>query len=68
MTIFKIKENKIEIFKDWANKISTELCDKAIESLKEENCTHEIFNYFEIDGRFYVVAHMEGGEYITSKS
>ncbi len=50
----------MESFKSWANEISTSLLNEAIESLKEEHCTREVFYTFAIGNDTYVVAHMEG--------
>jgi L-rhamnose mutarotase len=66
MVIFKLKKGKVGEFKEWAEVLKTELYDEAIASLAEENCTHEIFELFQVNDEFYIVAHMEGENILPS--
>jgi len=59
MRLFKLKPEKLSVVKDWCEKINSELKKEALNSLAEENCTHEIFATFSLNNTHYLVAHME---------
>jgi hypothetical protein len=61
--IFKIKEGKLDVFKNWMNELSTTRRDEAIATFDYENVTREVFAVFKgKDGEDYVVAFNEGGD------
>ena len=66
MKIFKLHQDKIEVFRNWAKQVNGELREEAILSLQEENCTREIFQLFKINDIYYAVAHMEGDNIIPA--
>lgn len=66
MKIYKLKPGKEVVFKNWTQQISTTYLHEAVESLKEENCTRELFIMFCIDNNYYVAAHMEGDNILPS--
>jgi hypothetical protein len=54
-SIYKIKSGKVNIWKNWCKKLSTEYKNEALETLKEEHILEEVFVMFEIDGIFYTI-------------
>ena len=60
MKIFKLHNEKVETLLGWGKEVQLKHLDEALESLKEENCSREIFEVFEAEGQWYLVAHMEG--------
>lgn len=66
MKIFKLKKDKVEKFKEWTHLLNTTLRDEAMLSLKEENCSRELIQFFEIQGEFYIATHIEGEDIVPS--
>ena len=60
MYLFKIKEGKLEKWREWCHLLMTQYKDEAIETLKEEDVTYEAFSIFPIQGQYYAVAMVEG--------
>ena len=60
MKIFKLHNEKIDKLLSWGKEVQLKHLDEALESLKEENCSREIFEVFEAEGQWYLAAHMEG--------
>lgn len=58
--IFKIREGKLDQWKNWCHKINTELRNEAIETLKEEKVIQEAFVLLNIDGSSYAIGMGEG--------
>lgn len=58
--IHKLKKDKVQVFLDWANRLSTDLSEEASIAIKEENVLHEYFGLFELNGDHYLVSNMEG--------
>ncbi len=58
--IFKIKKGKLAQWKRWCNLLATKYKKEAIETLKEENVTHEIFLIFSINKQYYTVGMTKG--------
>jgi hypothetical protein len=58
--LFKIKEGKIDIWKEWCNELNTSLRNDAIATLKEEGNVQEVFVVFELNGDFYTIGLAEG--------
>lgn len=56
-TLFKIKEGKLNVWKDWCKLLSTEFKDEALKTLKEENLLLEGCLVFPVDKEFYVVGY-----------
>lgn len=68
MKIFRLRKDKVELFKSWAQEVSTSLLYESLEALKEENCTREIFIMFNIGQDTYIAAHMEGDDIVPSNA
>jgi len=66
LSLLKIKEGKLETWKEWGNLLMTKYKDEAIETLKEEGLIYECFCVFEIDGNHYTLAMIEGEEEPTN--
>lgn len=66
MKIYKIKIEKVSLLRNWGKQLQNELKNEAIDTLREENCTRELFVIFEDAGQWYLVAHMEGGPFNSS--
>ena len=58
--LFKIKEGKVEHWRQWCNLLATEYKKEAIETLQEENLTYESFSIFSINGQHYTIGMTEG--------
>ncbi len=63
MKLYKLKNDKKEIFLNWGILLQTTYFDEVQETLKQENCTKELFNIFELNNEFYVIVHMEGDNF-----
>lgn len=53
--LYKIKKGKEDTWRTWCAYLSNQARDEAIETLKLEKATIEIFSMFAIDGRYYTV-------------
>ncbi|MDO8571242.1 MAG: DUF6176 family protein [bacterium] len=53
--IYKIKEGKLDQWKNWCLKLNSTLRNEAIQTLKEENLTMEGFFLFKINNEHYTV-------------
>ena len=61
--LFKIKEGKLEKFKDWMKQLSTERSEEAISTFAYERVTREVFTLFQgTDGTFYVIGLNEAND------
>jgi len=60
MKIYKIKKDQENKFLEWGEKLSNEFKEEAIQSLREENCTREMFYLFKIGEDYFAAGHMEG--------
>jgi hypothetical protein len=58
--VYKIKEGKLGIWKDWCHEVSTTLRKEAIATLGEEKSTQEVFLIFKLDGQWYTLGAGEG--------
>ena len=56
-TLFKVKEGKLNVWKDWCKLLSTEFKDEALKTLKEENLLTEGCLVFLIGKEFYVAGY-----------
>lgn len=52
--IRKIQKDKLEIIKNWAEKLK-ERKDEVMESLDQEGVDEEMLSYFEINGEFFAI-------------
>jgi hypothetical protein len=64
MKLYKLKQDKKEIFLNWGILLQTKYLAEVKETLKQENCTKELFNFFELNNEFYVIGHMEGDNFV----
>ena len=63
--IYKIKPNKLNLWKDWCKELNTTHRRDALKTLETENLLFEGFIIFEIKGDTYTIgysAEKEGGE------
>ncbi|HET8574891.1 MAG TPA: DUF6176 family protein [Candidatus Paceibacterota bacterium] len=60
MKIFKIKEGKLEQWKQWCKELETSRRGEAIETLRDEGVTREGCLLFQIGTDNYVVGFAEG--------
>lgn len=60
INIFKVKEGKLDTLLSWCKELSTTHKMEALETLKEEEVTHEYLGVFKIDNQYYAVGFMEG--------
>ncbi len=61
--IFKVKEGKLEKFKDWMHQLSTSRREEAIATFAHERITREVFVLFQgADGSHYVVGLNEASD------
>jgi hypothetical protein len=58
--LYRVKEGKLDAWKEWAEEINSVRRQEAMETLKEEAVTREFSALFEIKGEYYVVGYMEG--------
>lgn len=58
--VFKIKEGKEVVWKDWSLKIENELKEEAVETIREESCEREISMMFKIDDVWYAILAGDG--------
>lgn len=56
IALFKIKAEKVHIWKEWCHSLQKEFNQQAIETLKEEGLESEFYTLFEIHGEFYTLA------------
>lgn len=56
IALFKIKKDKVHVWKDWCNTLQKKFNKEAIETLKEEGLESEFYTLFEIDEDFYTLA------------
>lgn len=69
--LFKIKEGKLEQWKNWCSKVRTDFYEEAHKTLIEENLFFEGFLIFEIDKQFYTLGYIqekEGGSKPSNKN
>lgn len=64
--LFRIKEGKLEKWKEWGNLLMTKYKEEAIETLQEEGLIYEGFCIFEVDGQYYTLGMVEGEEKPTN--
>jgi hypothetical protein len=55
INIFKIKKDKLEIWRKWCKELNTTRKEEAIETLKEEAVLIESWNTIEINGSWYAL-------------
>ncbi len=58
--IFKIKKDKVEVWKAWCHELNTVLREQARETIHEEGNIHETFLIFELGGEMYTIGLAEG--------
>ena len=58
--LFKIKEGKLEAWKEWCTKLSLTLKEEALETLREENLLQEGCLFFSIGENSYVIGFVDG--------
>lgn len=58
--VIKIKEGKLETWKDWCHQIQTEFKKEARETMREEKCEQELFGIFQINNSWYTIGIGEG--------
>ncbi len=58
--LFKVKEGKLETWKEWCNLLMTKYKNEAVETLKEEGVVYEAFSIFSINEEYYTIAMIEG--------
>lgn len=58
--LFKIKEGKLEIWKNWCHELNTSLRVEATETIKEEGNVQEVFVLFELNNEWYTIGLGEG--------
>lgn len=58
--LFKVKEGKLKVLKEWFNTLSTTFHKEAIESLREEKVTYEATYFFQVGNDWYLLAMTEG--------
>ncbi|MEK7552246.1 MAG: DUF6176 family protein [Patescibacteria group bacterium] len=56
-SLFKVKEGKLQVWKDWCKLLSTEFKDEALKTIKEENLLLEGCLVFPVGKDFYVVGY-----------
>lgn len=56
IALFKIKNEKVQEWKEWCIILQEKLNKEAIETLKEEGLESEFYTIFEIQGGFYTLA------------
>ncbi len=66
INLFKIKEGKLEKWREWGKLLTTTHKEEAIDTLKEEGLSYEGFCVFEIEGKHYTIAIIEGEEKPTN--
>ena len=59
MNIYKLRNNKIDTFKEWCRYLNT-IPELVGEELKHENCSREFFHIIKIEDSYYAIGHMEG--------
>lgn len=64
--LFKIKEGKLEKWKEWGSLLVTTHKKEAVETLTEEGLTYEAFCVFQIEGNYYTLAMIEGKQNPTN--
>lgn len=62
MRIYKLKADKVNVFKQWATEVMTKLKQEAQLAIEEENIVQEIFSIFEIQGQTYIAVHITSSE------
>lgn len=67
MKCFKLKPGTEKILKDWGVQLQTALLTEALESLRQENCTHEVLKLFKIKNEYYVIGYMEGDDMLPAQ-
>jgi len=60
LNLFKIKEGKLDKWREWGKLLETTYKEEAIETLKEEGLSYESFCVFQINGEYYTFAMTEG--------
>lgn len=60
MRVFKLHNDKVETLLAWGAEVQLKHKPEALDSLREENCTREIFQVFEGNGQWFLICHMEG--------
>lgn len=58
--IFKIKKEKLDVWKKWCQLLNSDLKMEAIETLIEEKVSYEAFAIFKIKEEFYTIGFGEG--------
>ena len=58
--IFEINEKRIQKWKKWCNLLKSTYRNEIIKSLEEEGADHEMFISFELNGKTYGIAYLEG--------
>jgi len=58
LKVYRVKEDKVILLKDWGQQISGPLLSEAMMSLDEENCYFEQASLFSIDSKLYVIGLM----------
>lgn len=54
-SLYKLKKNKVEVWKDWLHQLDTTYRKEAEETLKEEGLVLEFWTVFEANGSFYTL-------------
>lgn len=66
--LYKVKEGKKDIFKQWLAVLSTERKEEAIATFAHENITREVFVMFDgVDGDTYVAGFNEANGIIKKE-
>jgi hypothetical protein len=60
--LFKIKEGKLDTWKNWCGVLRTTYKEEALETLKEEGLIYEACVGFEIEGNWYTLGIVQGEE------
>ena len=58
--VFEVKKNKVAKWKKWCKLLGGAYKSEVINSLQEEQVEHEMFVTFELNGKTYGLAYMEG--------
>lgn len=64
--IFKIKEGKVDTWKQWCTDVNTIFRSEAIEAIKEEGIKYEAFSIVNIGTDFYTIGFGDDGTNIPN--
>lgn len=60
LVVCKVKEGKLDLWKEWAEKLEVSLREEALDTLIEEEVTCEFGALINLEGVQYVLGYMEG--------